>query len=494
MRIKVECASITEFPCDLLVVNEFEGVKHPGGATGAVDKALNGLITDLTASEEIDGKLGKTTVIHTQDKIPAKRVLVVGLGKREDFDLEAVRKVSAAALKSAKGVKTKKVATIVHGAGIGGLPTKEASKALVEGGIIGDYKYEEFVTKKEEPEVKIEELIIVECEKEKIKDIEDGARLGEVIASAVNRVRDLVNGPSNKITPTFLAEYAKGIGIECEVLGLSDIKRIGMEAIASVAKGSKEEPKVVVLKWKGEEKKKETIGLIGKGITFDAGGISLKDPKKLAEMKMDMAGAAVVIEVMRVVSQLNFKKNVIAVIPLTENMPDGGALKPGDIISSLAKVSIEIVSTDAEGRMILADAITYAKGLGATALIDIATLTGGCTVALGDVASGIFGNDQKLIDKTIEIGKNAGEKLWQLPIYKEYKEYLKSEAADIKNCMEDSKASPSTGAIFLQKFVEDIPWIHMDIAGTAYLDREIGYLSKGATGAGLRTIVGILMD
>jgi leucyl aminopeptidase len=281
--------------------------------------------------------------------------------------------------------------------------------------------------------------------------------------------------------------------LEYQVMGREEIKKKGMDALYNVSKGSDEEPKMIVMKYNGGGS--VTYGLIGKGITFDSGGISLKPSSKLAEMKTDMAGAAAVIEVMRVLSKLKLKVNVIAVIPATENMPGGHAYKPGDIISSLSGKTIEIISTDAEGRLILADAITYAKELGAQKLIDIATLTGGVRVALGDAASGIMGNDQKLVDKLIQSSKATGEKLWQLPLYEEYKNYLKSDNADLLNCTESGgKASTSVGGIFLQRFAGDTPWAHIDIGGTAYLEKGIGYLASGATGYGVRLLAHFLQN
>lgn len=494
MKIKVVCASINDVSCDLLVVNEFAGVKHPGGATGAIDKALNGLITEITSAGEVSGKLGNVPVIHTQGKIKAKHVAVAGLGDRKDFDLDKVRTVSASVMKKAKEIKAKTVATIVHGAGIGGLDPKDAAHAVVLGSILGDYEYLEFKTKKENG-FAVEELIIVDYDPEKVKVIEEGAKLGETIALAVNRARDLVNGPSNKVTPTYLADYAKKIagesGLSCEVLEIEDMKVLGMHSLLAIAKGSKEPAKMVVLKY-NVKGKGDITGLVGKGITFDSGGISIKPSKGMEEMKTDMAGAAAVIETMAILSKLKIDRSVIAVIPLTENMPGGGAIKPGDIVSSLEGKNVEIISTDAEGRMILSDALTYARKLGATRLIDYATLTGGCRTALGDAASGIFGNDQSFLDKFMAASAGAGEKVWQLPIYDEYKEYIKSDVADFKNSS-NGKASPSVGAIYLKEFVGDVPWIHVDIAGTAYLEREAGYIGKGASGVGVRTMVEYLI-
>ena len=492
MKIRVENLLLNEVKCDLLAVNLFEGVKEPAGASKAADKALDGQISRLIKQEEIKGKLGEVIVIHTFGKLPADRVAVVGLGKKEEFGLNEVRAASAAFIKSALKAGAKRTASITHGVGAGGVNLKDAAQAMVEGAVLGAYRFEGY--KSEKDGQKIEELMLFERDKAKVKGMRQAAEIGEVTANAANRARDLVNGPANKITPTYLANYAakmaKEAGLECEVL---DPKKEKMEAIWAVAKGSREAAKLVVIRAKGPgSKAKGLIVLIGKGITFDAGGISLKPSKKLWEMKMDMAGAAAVIEAMRAMAELGLKKNVMAVIPLAENMPGGAASKPGDVVSSLSGITTEIISTDAEGRMVLADAITYAKQKGATTIIDCATLTGGCITALGDVASGLFGNDQKLVESMKKAAERSGEKVWQLPLYKEYKEYIKSEIADQKNATEGRGASPSAGATFLQKFVGETRWLHIDIAGTAYLSKGRGYLGEGATGVPVRTLVEFL--
>jgi leucyl aminopeptidase len=493
MQIKVECAPLTEYPCDLLVVNEFEGVKQPGGATGAADRALDGLIAKLSREGEVDGKLGKVAVIHCHNKMKADKVAVVGLGKREKFDLEAVRTAAAAAVKKAREIKAKTVATIIHGAGIGGMNTEEAAKAVVEGSVLGVYQFAGYAKEKEEPDFKVETLTLIECDKKKIPAIQKGAELGRIIAEAENHARDLVNEPSNKMTPTAFAKLAERIarinGLKFTAL---DPKAEGMLALWAVARGSDEKPRLVVLEYAGNPKSREKIALIGKGITFDSGGISLKPSLKMDTMKSDMAGAAAVLGVMSLLSDLKPKKNVIGIIPLTENMPSGHATKPGDVVGSLEGLTIEVVNTDAEGRMILVDAVTYAKKKGATQIIDIATLTGGCITALGDAASGVIGNDQKLIDNILDSSQGCGQKMWQLPLYDEYKDSLKSKIADIKNTGETGKASPSTGAAFIAKFVGDTPWVHIDIAGTAFLEKERGYLPQGATGVPVRTLIEFL--
>lgn len=498
MRIIFEEADVTKVKCDLLTVNEFEGVIKPGGATGAVDKALNGLISHLSSKGEISGKLYNNNLIHSQGKISADHILVAGLGKSSEFNLDKVRNVSAKAVNEAKKIRAKRVATIVHGAGIGGLDPFKACRAVIEGAILANYKFEDYKKEKDSDETfQIDELIIIEKNPSKIKDYKKAVEIAQISTNATNKARDLVNTPANKLTPNIFSQIAKKItensGLKYELLEKKDIIEMGMDALYSVAKGSKEDPCVVVLKYFGAKKSKIDIGLIGKGITFDSGGLSLKTPKHMEDMKIDMAGAAAVLCVMEAASKLKIKKNILAVIPLTENMPDGASSKPGDVISSMHGKTVEIISTDAEGRMILADAITYAKDKGAQKIIDIATLTGACVTALGDVASGILGNDQKMIEEIIESGEMSGEKLWQLPMYDEYKEYLKSTIADTKNCSGLGKAGTSSGALFLKEFVGDTPWAHIDIAGTAHLDREIGPYSKGATGAGVFTILNYLM-
>jgi len=458
MKIKVA----PQADCDFQIIGIFEGEKEKG------------------IPAYFKGKLGQVEVVSNK--------IAVGLGKRQKFDLEAVRTASAAAIKKAQEVKAKVVATEVHG--VGGLGAEECAKAVVEGSVLGVYKFSGYAKEKEEPDFEVNELILVECDKKKVKPMGKGAELGRIIAEAENHARDLVNSPANKMTPTAFAKLAARVA---KINGLKftelDPKEAGMEALWAVARGSNEPPRLVALEYTGAAKSKEKIALVGKGITFDSGGISLKPSKKMYEMKCDMAGAAAVLGVMSLLSDLKPKKNVIGIIPLTENMPSGKASKPGDVCGSLSGYTIEIMNTDAEGRMVLADAITYAKKRGATQIVDVATLTGGCIVALGDVATGVIGNNQKLIDRIVAAGNQCGQRMWQLPLYDEYKESLKSKLADIKNTGESGKAQPSTGAAFLSKFVGDTPWVHLDIAGTAFLGKERGYLPEGATGVPVRTLI-----
>jgi leucyl aminopeptidase len=493
MKIRVECGSLEKFPCDLLVVNVFAGQKQLTGATAAVDQALGGMISSLIKDGEIDGKAGKATLLHNHGKLKARKVLIVGLGEHDKLDLEAIRTASAAALKKAREARAKKVATVVHGCGCGDLEPSEAAKALVEGAVLGVYRFAGYAKDKDEPEFEPVELVLVDRDRAKISKLSSGAKLGLIIAEAENHARDLVNEPSNRMTPTMFAAVAKRIAkINRLKFTQLDPKKAGMELFWAVARGSNEPPKLVALEYRGNPRSKEKIALIGKGITFDSGGISLKPSKNMEEMKSDMAGAAAVLGVMSLLADLKPKQNVIGVIPLTENMPSGHATKPGDIVGSLSGYTVEVTNTDAEGRMILADAITYAQQRGATAMIDIATLTGGAIVALGDAATAVMGNDQALVDRILDAGNRSGQKMWQLPIYDEYKESMKSKVADLKNTAGTGKAQPSTGAAFLAKFVGDTPWAHLDIAGTAFLQKGRGYLPEGATGVPVRTLIELL--
>lgn len=495
MRIKVEKGSITDIACDLLVVNLFAGVEVPSGAAAAVNKVLDGLLVKLIREGEISGKRETTTLIHVKGELPAQRVAVVGLGKKEKFDMDAVRTAASTAIKLAKKVKAARVCSVTHGAGAGGLNLVDAARATVEGTLIGAYEYEGIGRDVEDnPPFKVREFVIVERDKGKIADLKRGEMYGEVFAKAAINTKDLVNAPANVVTPNYLANYArdnaKKVGVKCEIFDITDIKRMGLEALWNVARGSEEREKLIVLRYNGAKRgDKEVIGLVGKGVTFDSGGIQLKPAKNLWEMKSDMAGAAAVIEVILAAARLRVERNLLGVVPATENMPGGASLKPGDVVTSYSGKTIEIISTDAEGRLILADAVTYAIKQGATKLIDIATLTGGCTIALGDLASGVMGNDQKFVNDVVKASKKSGEKVWQMPLFEEYNDYLKSDVAYVKNCTETSLAAPVVGGIFIQKFIGDTPWVHFDIAGTAFLRKKRSYLPQGASGVPVRTVL-----
>jgi leucyl aminopeptidase len=316
------------------------------------------------------------------------------------------------------------------------------------------------------------------------------------LAEATNLARDMVNEPANYMTPGDMAgmaaELAESYGLKLKVLERKQMQELGMGALLGVAEGSRQPPKFIILRYRGGDSAEADMVLAGKGVTFDSGGISIKPSRKMDEMKGDMAGGAAVMAAMSAIAQIKPRVNVTALIPATENLPSGSALKPGDIVTAINGKTIEIISTDAEGRLILADALGYAEKLGAKVIIDVATLTGACQVALGDVVTGAFGNNQGLVDKVIAAGAEAGELIWQMPMYDQYKEQNKSDVADIKN-VGGRYAGAITAAQFLAEFVGDTPWVHLDIAGTSMSTKERAYLVKGATGVAVRTLVNLVL-
>ena len=491
MEVKVVSGDIAKIKVGAAIVNLFEGVQHPGGATGAVDQALGGAITRLIAEGEIKGKLNEITLIHTLGKMEAERVVVLGLGKQEKFTLDSIRAAMAEASKFLRKLGVKQVATIVHGAGIGGMEAEKAAQALTEGSILGLYTFRKHITK--EPEYReIEELLIVEQDGSKHAALEQGVKRGRILAEATNCARDMINEPANYMTPSDMAEVARNVaskyGLECSVLEREEMKNLGMGAVLGVSQGSRQPPKFIIISYRGDDSSKSTLGLIGKGLTFDSGGISIKPSESMDEMKGDMAGGATVIAAMRAIAEFKAKINVTGLVPATENLPGGAALKPGDVLKAMNGKTIEVVNTDAEGRLILADALCYARKLGLSPLVDVATLTGACHVALGDVCTGAFGNNQETIARVIKAGEESGEKIWQLPMFDEYKEQNKSDVADIKNSG-GRWGGAITAAQFLAEFSQDTPWTHLDIAGTSFSSKERAYTLKGATGVAVRTLV-----
>ncbi len=494
MEIKVIAGDIAQIEADAIVVNLFEGVEQPSGATAAVDKALDGVISSLISRGEIKGKSGEVSIVHTFGKLPAGIITIAGLGKRQDFNVDKIRGITGEFCRALRKLNCQKIATILHGAGIGGVELEASAEAITEGALLGLYSF----TKYKKPEYEdVEEMLIVVREKEKVPILESAVDKGKVVASATTLARDMVNEPANYMTPSQMAEAAKEIAskynLEFKVFDREDMEAMGMGALLGVAKGSNQPPKLITLAYKGDERSKKALGFLGKGITFDSGGISIKPSEGMGEMKDDMAGAAAVMTALGAIAQLKPKINVTAIIPTTENLPSGTALKPGDVLKAMNGKTIEVISTDAEGRLILADALSYAQKIGLSPLIDLATLTGACRVALGTLYSGLFGNNQDLVDKVIRAAERAGERMWQMPMPEEYKEQNKSEIADVKNTG-NRYGGAITAALFLAEFVANTPWVHIDIAGTAYLMEESRYIIKGATGVGVRTLVELALS
>ena len=501
IHISVVQGDITTVKADALIVNLFEGVILPGGATGAVDKALGGLITRLIDEGEIKGGLGKTATIHTPS-LPAKKVIVVGLGPIAAFDLERVRKVAGAAWRAATASgEVKVVATILHGAGIAGLDADQCAQAVTEGAALGAYSFETFKSKPKHDE-RVPRLLVVEHDHAKLGAIQAGIARGLAMADATNFARDMVNTPANHMTPTHMADaavtMAREVGLEAEVLEKADLERMGMGILLGVAQGSVQPPKLIVLRYHGSDagssgrgprKNRGLLALVGKGLTFDSGGISLKNRDGMEAMKDDMAGGAAVIGAMKAIAQLKPATDVVGIVPCTENLPSGSALKPGDVVRSMNGKTVEIISTDAEGRLILADAVAYAVSLGATEIVDVATLTGSCGVALGaGLYSGMVSTCDSLVEAIHAAGAAAGERYWRFPSDDEYKEGLKSQVADLKNSG-GRLGGTITGGLFIGEFAAETCWAHLDIANTCFTEKEAFHQPKGATGVAVRTLV-----
>lgn len=498
MKVGISGPGTQNPKADLLAFNIFEGTFKPAGELAAADRALKGVISSLISSKEITGKKNTNVVLHTHGRLRAKYVLVVGCGKRDEFDLESVRLFASETVKQAKKARAASVAAFFHAGDVSGSSPLDVFRSFAEAAFVREYEFPGYKTGKNKEDVfRISEMTMVQSDPSYIGPCKKALAVAAVCAEAVNKTRDLVNTPSNMLTPRIFSLKAKEVcarnKLSIKVLDAPAIKKMGMGGIWGVGKGSDNPPAVIVIWHKGGSSSSGTTALIGKGVTFDSGGISIKPSKKMGDMKEDMAGAAAVLYSMEAISKLKIKKNILAVIPLVENMPSGKALKPGDVIKTMSGTTVEIISTDAEGRLILADAITYAKKMGASKLVDFATLTGACTTSLGDIAAAALGNDGELVESVINAGGRSGERLWELPLYDEYGEYLKSSVADIKNCSDLGKASTSTAAFFLKDFVGDTPWVHVDIASIASLEREVRFWGKGATGAGVFTAVNYLL-
>lgn len=489
MEIKVLNAQLKEQQCDVLVIGMFEKTGLTGVAA-SVDEALGGLIKEFVIEKDkFGGKFNHTYLLQTYGKIPANKVLVVGLGERENFTSNKLRELSAKIVKKVESIKAKKVCIDLGELDFN--PSRSA-QVVAEGALIGEYsfdKYKSNIGKKEGDEkVKLEEFVLVEADSDKIERLMQGIEKGIKIANAMEFARNLSNEPAQYVTPSRLAEVAKKIdGIKTKIYEKDDIEKMEMGAFLAVGKGSCENPKFIHMKYTTNNPKKK-IALIGKGITFDSGGLDLKPPSSMLTMKDDMSGAACVLSVMNTLRLFNPEVEVHGIIAACENMPGCGAYKPGDILTAKNKKTIEIDNTDAEGRLTLADALCFACELGVDEVIDIATLTGACMVALGTQAGGIMGNNQELIDKLIKFAEEGGERFWQLPMYEEYKDNLKSDIADMKNTGSRHGGASAAG-IFLQEFVKDVNWVHLDIAGVAFLEKPQKELIKGATGVGVRTLI-----
>lgn len=481
---------------DLVVLFAFEDEnleKLPVNST-----FINDIVT-VSKKEQFLGKTGESLVIYTRGALPTYKLIILGLGNEKDFDAHSLRNVIARATKTAMKLKAKKIAILAKEEWFRTLNTMLVGQAMVEGVSLGGYRFLKYKGKEEkEGHVKIDEVIFI-VSPNKISAFDNGMQIGKVLSSATIYTRDLVNEPAMVTTPTFLAEKALELGkvskgtVGVKVYARDEAKKMGMGAFLGVSQGSDEPPKFIVLRYKGAGVKAK-IALVGKGITFDTGGLSIKSAEHMMTMKLDMAGAAAVLGVFYGLIHLKPNVEVVGVIAACENMPSGKALRPGDILKAMNGKTIEVLNTDAEGRLTLSDALSYVAKEKPKAIIDMATLTGACMVALGEEIAGLWGNDIKLTEKVTKAANLSGEKVWEMPLPKEYKDLIKSDVADLKNIQTGRYGGAITAALFLEEFVEDIPWVHLDIAGPAFFEKESNLIPKGGSGFGVRTCLQLLLD
>jgi leucyl aminopeptidase len=493
MQITVRSGAAQRIAADALLLGIHEGTSKLTGAAAAVDTATGRLVREVLKRGDFSGKSGQSVVLYpTKGRLA--RLILVGLGDAKGLTLERVRQAAGRGIALARGAGCKTVATVVHGAGKGGLDVAAAAQAVVEGSILGNYVFANYLTQDKDRKRQVKSLIVAEADAKSLAAVKAGARRGEIVAQGVVLTRDLASHPGQDMTPENLATAARGVarngsGLVATVFGPRELEKMKMGAILGVGRGSAQPPRLIQLEYKPAGKVTKTVCLIGKGITFDSGGISLKPADGMEKMKYDMSGGAAVIGAMSAIGRLKpAGVRVIGLVAAAENMPGGRALKPGDVLTASNGMTIEVNNTDAEGRLVLSDAIAYAHKFKPDAVVDIATLTGAVLIALGTQCSGIMGNDQKLVDTLVACGDRTGERLWQLPTWPEYNDLLRSDVADMKNSA-GREAGTIAGAMFLGKFAGNLKWCHLDVAGTAWNDRDKPYAPKGSAGIGVRLFV-----
>ncbi len=467
-------------------------VELSGEGARIVDEKLGGRLKQLATSGELRGERGEALLLHTSGDLDAPRVILAGLGKRADVDLDAFRTAAAAAAQALARV----------GGTVGwlldeSLPVSlpDQARALVEGTIIGGYTPGRWKTQDTDKRPRpIERIVIAHFEAQELRD---AAERAAVLAERTNRARDLANMPPNELNPHTLAEHAQALAgelehLKAEVLGPRELDKLGMGALSAVGRGSRNEPRLIVLRYEppSPTRKDVHLGIVGKAITFDAGGISLKPAVRMEDMKGDMAGGAGTLHGIGAIAALQLPVRATAVVAAAENLPGGDAFRPGDILRAANGKTIEIVNTDAEGRLVLADALWYARRVGATHLVDLATLTGAMELALGDLYAGFFANDDEWRDRIAAAGERSGDLVWPFPLHERYRRYVDSAFADMKNSSTLRQGSPALAAKFLEEFAGDGPWAHIDMAGPGFLERSRGdyYRVPGGTGYGVRLV------
>jgi leucyl aminopeptidase len=481
VRIEVTGEPLEAVDADLHVIGLAQG------------EELGSAYRELPAARDARGGFRKRTLLRPDAE---RRVLVVGLGKRDELDAERLRICAALAVSEAARYDARTIAWALPG---GGVPPASLAAGIVEGTILASFRFDRFKSRDpDDPPPPVVDRLVVSAPGAS-GDLDEAVSRARVVSEAANRARELQALPANVVTPTYLADRAREIAaahdsVEVEVLGREEIAERGMGGLIAVSQGSAQEPWLICLRYSDGGSRAETIGLVGKAVTFDTGGISIKPSAKMEEMKMDMSGGAAVLETIAAIAELEVPASVVACVPATENMPSGTATRPGDIITQLNGKTVEVNNTDAEGRLILADALTHCvRELGAQRVLDIATLTGGVVVALGSTYAGLLGNDDEWTDRVAEAGQRTGELAWRLPLHPEYKDLTRGRDADLTNSSAKRKASTIYAAEFLEEFVDDIPWAHLDIAGTAW-DVGRAYVGNGPTGFGVRLLVSLLAE
>jgi len=479
MHIAVKNIKEADCNCEVLILPFVEDGPNPyAGLKPSVRRLI-----EKIRKKDFKGSLNEVLLVPAPEDVKPERILFLGLGKKDAVTAEKVRQAGGKALSSLRDMEMKKTAlsSLVFG------QLKQSPIDFIEGALLGLYTYKKY--KNDNHGKTIDSFVLIS---KFSKDLSLSIRKTEVIASAVAFAKDLVNAPANDMTPTDLATAASSLkrkSITVKILEKKDIQKIGMGAFLAVSYGSKELPKFIVAEYRGS--RKPPVVLIGKSITFDSGGLSLKPSDGMEKMKYDMAGGAAVLGVIKAAAELKLPVHLICLLPATENLPGGSAVKPGDVVRSISGKTVEIANTDAEGRLAVADAIEYAKRFKPRAIIDIATLTGACAIAFGGEVAAMMGNDRKLLDELRKAGEDTYERVWELPLFDEYKEYLKSDIADIRN-IGNRTGSLMASAYFLYEFAGQSPWVHIDIAGTAWVEKERPYVPKGASGIGVRLLLNLI--
>jgi leucyl aminopeptidase len=492
MRIVASRANPTEIKADVLALPVFEGTSPTEGLPGQLNHITQGKIASAFERGEFTGERDQWTLFHPTREGGPGRVLLYGLGKPRELDFVFVERTAGSVVRILMEREVRSLAIALPPA----LGRTSFVQAIGEGALLASLRSERYQT---EPRVGEIETCAILSSVLSEAELEAAVSRGSILGEATNLARSLAFDPSNILTPDELssraAKTAADFGLSCEVLGEEEMKALGMGALLAVSRGSQEPARLIVMSYEasGIPADSELIALIGKGITFDSGGISIKPAEKMEEMKYDMGGGAAVIGAMQAIARLRPAARVLGVVPASENLPSGRALKPGDVLRSLSGKTIEVANTDAEGRLVLCDAITYSINRGADTIIDAATLTGAVVVALGEARAGVMGNDQDLLDQLIEAGERCGERVWPLPMDREYDDLIKSDIADVRN-IGNRTAGAITGGWFLRRFVGDRRWAHLDIAGTAWTEEAKPYLARGATGFGTRLMATVVLD